>query len=319
MPELVEKLIAIALSDHRPGRVVKIRAELDDETRKDIIKCLKRNIDVFAWSNDMSGIRPKVITHKLSFDQRVKPVKQHQRPSDAKRYAATKEEVDRLLENGSIREVDYLQWVSNVVMIQNPNGKWRICVDYTNLNKAFSKDSFFPPCIDQLVDSTAGHKLLSFMDAYASEEHPHRNHAETLEKAFKILKGYGMKLNPDKCVFGVQSGKFLGFMVSERGIEANPKKIQALLDMKSPTTGKEIQSLTGRVAALNRFISRSTDRYVPFFKALKKMGKDIDWTDLCERAFISLKEHMGKAPVLNFQAKTRRDALNLPFSINNGN
>lgn len=76
------------------------------------------------------------------------------------------------------------------------------------------------------------------------------NHAENLEMAFKVLKEYGMKLNPDKCVFGIQSRKFLGFMVSERGIEANLEKIQALLDMKSPTTRKEIQSLTGKVAAL---------------------------------------------------------------------
>ncbi|XP_004301972.1 PREDICTED: uncharacterized protein LOC101291061 [Fragaria vesca subsp. vesca] len=69
--------------------------------------------------------------------------------------------------------------------------------------------------------------------------------------------------------------------------------------MKSPTTKKEVQSLTGRVAALNRFISRSTDRCLPFFKALKKVGKSIDWTDECEKAFINLKEHMGKAPVLS--------------------
>ncbi|KAL6210706.1 hypothetical protein ACLB2K_015938 [Fragaria x ananassa] len=148
--------------------VVKVGAELDDETREDIIKYLKRNINVFGLShNDMLGIRPKVITHMLSVDRCVKPVNQHRRLSDAKRYAAIKEEVDQLLENGSIREVDYPQWVSNVVMVQKPNGKWRMCVDYTNLNKACLKDSFPLSRIDQLVDSTAGHKLLSFMDAYA--------------------------------------------------------------------------------------------------------------------------------------------------------
>lgn len=135
--------------------------------RKDIIKCLKRNVDVFAWShNDVPGIRPEVITHRLSVDRNVKPVKQRRRLSDAKRYATMKVKVDRLLENRSIREVDYPQWVSNVVMIQMPNGKWRMCVDYTNLNKACPKDCFPLPRLDQLVDSTARHKLLRFMDAY---------------------------------------------------------------------------------------------------------------------------------------------------------
>ncbi|GMP41408.1 hypothetical protein CsSME_00011521 [Camellia sinensis var. sinensis] len=78
-----------------------------------------------------------------------------------------------------------------------------------------------------------------------------------------------MKLNPEKCAFGVGPGKFLGFMVSQRGIEANPEKIKALVEMQSPRTVKEVQRLTGRVAALNRFISRATDKCLPFFKVLR--------------------------------------------------
>ena len=87
-----------------------------------------------------------------------------------------------------------------------------------------------------------------------------------------------MKLNPNKCAFGVSSGKFLGFMVSHRGIEANPDKIQAILDMKPPQNVKEVQSLTGRVAALNRFVSKATDKCLPFFRVLKKA---FEWTDDC--------------------------------------
>ena len=79
-----------------------------------------------------------------------------------------------------------------------------------------------------------------------------------------------MKLNPSKCVFRVASGKFLGFMVSQRGIEANPEKVRAILDMATPKTVKEVQKLTGRVAALNRFVSKSTDKCLPFFKTLKQ-------------------------------------------------
>ena len=91
-----------------------------------------------------------------------------------------------------------------------------------------------------------------------------------------------MKLNPNKCAFEVSSEKFLGFMVSHRGIEANPDKIQAILDMKPPQSVKEVQSLTERVAALNRFVSKATDKCLPFFRVLKKA---FEWTDDCQRAF----------------------------------
>ena len=87
-----------------------------------------------------------------------------------------------------------------------------------------------------------------------------------------------MKLNPSKCAFGVSSGKVLGFMVSHRGIKANPDKIQAILDMEPLKNIKEIQSLTGRVVALNRFVSKATNKCLPFFKVVKKV---FEWMDEC--------------------------------------
>ena len=103
-------------------------------------------------------------------------------------------------------------------------------------------------------------------------------HLDDLQETFDTLRQYNMKLNPSKCAFGVSSGKFLGFMVSHRGIEANPDKIQAILDMKPPQNIKEIQSLIGRVAVLNRFVSKVTDKCLPFFKVLKKA---FEWTNEC--------------------------------------
>ena len=105
-----------------------------------------------------------------------------------------------------------------------------------------------------------------------------------------------MKLNPSKCVFRVLSGKFLGFMVSQKGIEANPDKIQAILNMKLPKNIKEVQSLTGRVAALNRFVSRAIDKCLPFFKVLRKA---FEWTDECQKAFQDLKNYLTIAPLLS--------------------
>ncbi|KAL5554258.1 hypothetical protein UlMin_041659 [Ulmus minor] len=123
-------------------------------------------------------------------------------------------------------------------------------------------------------------------------------HIDNLRESFEVLREYKMKLNPAKCAFGVTSGKFLGFMVNHRGIEANPAKIQALLDMESPRKVKEVQSLTGRVAALNRFISRATDKCQPFFRALRK-GKDFSWTAECEQSFQELKTYLGRPPLLS--------------------
>ena len=117
-----------------------------------------------------------------------------------------------------------------------------------------------------------------------------------LQETFDILRQYSMKLNPSKCAFGVSSGKFLGFMVSHRGIEENPDKIQAILDMKPPQNIKEAQSLTGRVAALNKFVSKATDKCLPFFRVLKKA---FEWTDDCQRAFQDLKAYLTTAPLLS--------------------
>ena len=105
-----------------------------------------------------------------------------------------------------------------------------------------------------------------------------------------------MKLNPSKFTFGVSSRKFLGFMVSQRGIEANPNKIQAILNMEPPKNVKEVQSLTRRVAALNRFVSKATDKCLPFFKVLKK---EFEYTDECQKAFQDLKVYLTTAPLLS--------------------
>ena len=121
-------------------------------------------------------------------------------------------------------------------------------------------------------------------------------HLDDLQETFNTLRQYSMKLNPSKCAFGVASGKFLGFMVSYRGIEANPEKIKAILYMKPPQNIKEVQSLTGRVAALNRFVSKATDKCLPFFRILKKA---FEGTDECQKAFQDLKMYLIAAPLLS--------------------
>jgi hypothetical protein len=118
-----------------------------------------------------------------------------------------------------------------------------------------------------------------------------------LEETFSNLRGFRWKLNPTKCVFGVPSGKLLGFIISNRGIEANPVKILAITDMGAPATIKDVQKLTGCMAALNRFISRLGERGLLFFKLLKCQYK-FQWTEEAERALQDLKHHLQSPPIL---------------------
>ena len=119
---------------------------------------------------------------------------------------------------------------------------------------------------------------------------------DDLKETFATLRQYQMKLNPSKCAFGVATGKFLGFMVSQRGIEANPDKVQAILDIASPKTVKEVQKLIVRIAALNRFVSKAMDRCLHFFKKLKHA---FSWTDECEATFQKLKRYLSNPPLLS--------------------
>jgi hypothetical protein len=163
-----EKLDTIKLEDGHPERTTKIGASLYPKMKKSLVQFLKNNKDVFAWSHeDMPGISPSIISHKLNVNPSLRPVKQKRRVFAPKRNNAIMEEVDKLLMANFIREVFYLDWLANVVMVKKNTGKWQMCVDFTDLNKACPKDSFPLPRIDQLVDSTAGHKLLTFMDAFS--------------------------------------------------------------------------------------------------------------------------------------------------------
>ncbi|KAM1596819.1 hypothetical protein ACFX1Z_031785 [Malus domestica] len=155
----------------------------------------------------------------------------------------------------------------------------------------------------RLVNSMFTEQIEKSMEVYVDDMLVKSKHADqhitNLSETFTILKRYRMRFNPNKCAFGVGSGKFLSFMISQRGIKANLEKIKAILNLNEPITSKDIQSLTGKVAALTRFISKVTDRCAPFFKALKGSKKYITWTDECAEAFKNLKNYMSKAHLLS--------------------
>ena len=356
-PEPSEELKPVSLDDD-PEHLTYIGSKLAEDLKGPLTHFLRENKDVFAWKQaDMGGIDPTIITHRLNVSPSFKPVKQKRRSFAPERQKEINEEVGKLLQAGAIREVEYPEWLAKVVLVKKANGKWRLCIDFTDVNRACPKDSFPLPRINLIVDATADHELLSFMDAFSGYNQismdpydqektlfvttrgtycyrvmPFRLkdagatyqrlvnrmfqkqigttmevyiddmlvksptaklHIGHLFEAFQILREYNMKLNPAKCAFGVSVGKFLGFIVNNRGIEANPDKIKAMLEMPSPSGIKEVQRLTGRIVALSRFISRASDKCHPFFQVLKKA---FQWDTKCEKAFSTLKTYLSSPP-----------------------
>ena len=358
-PEPLEDMEPVSMDDD-PEHLTYIGVKLAEYLRRLFTRFLRQNKDVFAWKQvDMGGIDPTIITHRLNVSPSFKPIKQKRRSFTPERQKAINEVVNKLLQAGAIREVEYPEWLANVVLVKKANDKWRLCIDFTDVNKACPKDSFPLPRIDLIVDATAGHELLSFMDVFSGYNQISMDpddqektsfiteqgtfcyrvmpfglknagatyqrlvnrmfqkqigtsmevyiddmlvnsttaelHIAHLSEAFQILREYNMKLNPAKCAFGVSAGKFLGFIVNNRGIEANPDKIKVVLDMPPPSSIKEVQRLTGRIAALSRFISRASDKCQPFFQVLKKA---FQWDTNCEEAFSALKTYLSSPPIL---------------------
>ncbi|RDX91227.1 hypothetical protein CR513_26814, partial [Mucuna pruriens] len=291
----------------------------------------------------------------------ARPVMQKKRKQGEEKRKAIKEETSKLLTAGFIREVRYPKWLANMVVVRKVNEKWKMCTDYTDLNKVCLKDPYPFPSIDRLVDNVSGFEFLSFMDAYSGynqiKMHPDdeekttfitddgafcykvmpfglknagatyqrlmdkifkdvmgrdvevyvddmvakskggEDHCEALERVFEVLRKHQLRLNPEKCSFDVQAGKFLGFMLTERVIEANPNKCIAVLNMRSPQNVKEVQQLMGRVTVLSRFISKASEVVTPILNTLKK-ERNFGWTPNYEEVFLRLKAMLATPPIL---------------------
>ena len=346
-----------------PENFFLIGSKLSPLDRQELLQTLIDNRDVFAWSvYDAPGVSPNLACHSLNIGPEHKPVVQKRRKLAPERATIVLEEVERLLVSGAIREVQYPSWLSNTVVVKKKNGKWRVCIDFTDLNKACPKDPFPLPRIYQLVDSASRHERLSFLNAFqgyhqipmntADQEKTSfitprgtycyrvmpfglknagatyqrmvtkmfghmigrtvevyiddmlikslqkENHLADLRQVFDILRKDHLRLNASKCTFGVGTGKFLGHVVSKRGIEANPDQIAALVNLAEPRNLKQVQRLTGMIAALGRFISRSADKCKPFFRLLGKRSR-FAWDEECSAAFQAIKSYLSTPPCLS--------------------
>jgi hypothetical protein len=181
-----------------------ISAELEAKYEPVLITFLWTNLNVFAWQmSDMPGIPREVIEHKLDIDLAFKPIKQKERRYIPERHETIRLEVNRLLEAGFIRPVYYPIWLANPVLVEKPDESWRMCIDYTSLNKACPKDEYPLPRICQIVDSTTSCELLSFLDAY-SGYHQISLTIDDEEKTIFIMP-FGIFCYT-KMVFGLKNG-----------------------------------------------------------------------------------------------------------------
>ena len=301
-----------------------IGSSMEEGGKIKVLLLLIQNVDVFAWSlYEVPGVDPEFIMHKLNVDPSFTPKKQKPRRSAKEHVEAVRSKVRRLREAGAIREVFFSEWLANTVVVKKKNGKWRVCVDFMDLNRACPKDLFPMSKIDQLVDATYGHPRMSFLDAFQGyhqialaledqektafisldanyhytvmpfglknaratyelmmtrmfrdkigrmvevyiddmvvKSKQESRHIEDLQGTFEVLWQHKLRLNAEKCAFGIGAGKFLGYLITNRGIEINHDQIDAMRRLNPPSNPKEVQKLTGMLAALNRFIFKFVD------------------------------------------------------------
>ena len=152
-------------------------------------------------------------------------------------------------------------------------------------------------CVQNCLHNQIGHNVHAYVDDIVVKSRKEETLIADLHETFDNLRAYKMMLNPAKCVFGVPAGKLLGFLVSNRGIEANPEKIKAITSLAKPACINDVQCLAGRIAALSRFISRLGEKAIPLYQMLKKMDNFV-WSNAANEAFEDLKRQLADPPVL---------------------
>ncbi|XP_058185787.1 uncharacterized protein LOC131303013 [Rhododendron vialii] len=299
--DVQDPLEEVNLGDSENPKPVYISQLLPEDVKEKFIQLLGEFKSYFAWTyKELPGLSRDLVEHKLPIQLEFRPFKQPPRRMSNEVYLQVKDEIELLFNAGFISTA-------------------------RNLNLASPKDEYPMPVVDQLVDGASGHKVLSFIDGHSGynqifideadtaktsfrcpgalgtfewviyiddivvKSQSYDEHLEHWRKSFLRMQQFDLKVNPLKCTFGVSSGKFLGFLVHNRGIEVDKNKAKAIMEAKPPTTKKELQKLLGSFNFLRRFISNLAGRVQANH----------------QKAFDEIKGYLATAPVLMPPIKNR--------------
>ncbi|GJX63719.1 reverse transcriptase domain-containing protein [Tanacetum coccineum] len=294
----------VSLHPNFPDQEVAIGGTLSTKGRTELYSLLKENLDIFAWlSSDMIGVPRSVAEHRLNIREGYSPVRQKKMGHAPERAKAIQAEVHKLVEAGIMREVYYHDWLSNPVMLKNTtvaSGCYhQIQMEESDEEKTTfhinqgvycyrkmhfglkNADATYQRLVDKAFDSQVGRNIEVYIDDLVIKSHTEAEMLRDIDETFL-------------------EGTFLGYMITPKGIKSCPSKTEAVLQLPSPRTSKEVQSLNGKLASLNRFLSKSAEKSLPLFKTLKKCIKksDFHWTSEAKPAFKQLKQHLSELPLL---------------------
>uniref|UniRef100_A0A2N9I5X8 RNase H type-1 domain-containing protein n=1 Tax=Fagus sylvatica TaxID=28930 RepID=A0A2N9I5X8_FAGSY len=323
----IEELEIVNLADKgEEPREVKIGTRCAAEQKEALIALLREFHEIFAWSyQDMPGLDTDIVVHKIPLKPECKPVKQALRRMKPEVILKIKEEVEKQLKAASPKDNFPLPHIDTLVDNTATNVVFSFMDGFSGYNQIKmaeedkSKTAFithwgtfvydvmpfglknagatYQRAMVTLFHDMIHHEIEVYVDDMIAKSRTAQDHLTDLRKLFQRLKKYQLRLNPNKCAFGVTSGKLLGFIVSGRGIEIDPAKVQAIRSMPAPKTEKEIRSFLGRINYIARFIAQLTATCEPLFKLLRKDVK-IKWTEDCQRAFDKIKEYLLNPPIL---------------------
>uniref|UniRef100_A0A2N9I023 Uncharacterized protein n=1 Tax=Fagus sylvatica TaxID=28930 RepID=A0A2N9I023_FAGSY len=308
-----------------------VGTNLSVDDRQGLVTLLMGYRDVFAWSvYEAPGVSPDLACHSLNISGDAKPISQKRRKLAPERAEIVAKEVERLLEANAIRSVQYPTWLSNTVVVRKKNGKWRVCVDFTDLNRACPKDPFPLPRIDQLVDSASGHERMSFLDAFQGYHQIPMAHSDQEKTAFITPKGvYCYRVMP----FGLKNaGATYQRMVTGMFGHLIGNTVEAYIDdmlIKSKKKTSHVEDLREvleilratklRLNATKCLFGVSSGKFLghmisyngveanpdqisalcrPFFQLLGKRRKFL-WDQDCSAAFEGIKAYLSSPPCLS--------------------
>nr|GEX32582.1 reverse transcriptase domain-containing protein [Tanacetum cinerariifolium] len=285
---------------------LRARSAVAQVGRKELCGLLRRNLDIFAWKPaNMTGVTRHIAEHRLNIHEGCLTVRQKKNGKAPKRNKAIYEEVEKLVDAGIMEEVHYHSWLSNLVMKKMRKRQ------HSSQDKdifCYSKMSFglknaratYQRLVDKAFQKQISQNLEGYVDYLIIKSRTEQEVIRDIEETFKTLKEINMKLNPKKCTFRMREGMFLGYKVNADGLKVCPDMIEAVLSLPSPKCLKDMQMRNGKLASLNRFLSKSAKKSLPFFKTLKKCTKksDFQWTAKAEKAFKQMKTLIAELPML---------------------